>query len=736
MLPTQPSLARRKRPCRAPVSLLSAACALRLNPLPGRSLRPIAALMLAISGLADAADTTDKAEASDITLPAVSVVGAATASYNPTDASGATRTDTPLREIPQSVRVVPRAMLDDIAATRFDQTFDYVSGVARQNNFGGLWDNFAMRGFTGNDNTGAGYLVNGFAANRGYAAPMDAATIERVEVLKGPTSSLYGTGEPGGTFNVVTRQPQFRPAQTYSFEAGTRDAYRVTADVTGPLGENVAGRLIAVADHQGSTRDYIQSQRYLVAPSFTWTLGNDTILQYAAEIQRYTTPMDRGVVAVNGQLGRIPRSRFLGEPGDGDMRLDSQSHQLSVEHQFSEQWKGRLALSYRGGALTGHSTEASALGADGRTLSRSRRYRDFQSDDISLQASVTGKFSTGPVGHELLMGVDAYRFGNTMQVLRRNPSAAAPYAIDIYHPVYGQPAPPMSWNMDTYERQLNVGAYAQDQISLGERWRVLAGARFDAFDQSLDDHLRGTRTTQRQNAVSPRVGVSYLASNNLSLFANASQSFRPNAGVDAGGQPFDPERGRAVEAGIKLDSDDRRTGATLAVFEIRKRNVLATDPADPSFFIAAGEARSRGVELDVAGQIGTHWRVSGSFALTDAEITQDTRIAPGTPLSNVPRTSGSLLAVYEDAAPIGQRYGVGAGLRYVGRRPGDVQDSFTLPAYVAVDLHGYWQYSRNLRVSLNVGNVFDKTYYASSYNSVWIAPGAGRTVRLGVQLSY
>ncbi|SPC17571.1 TonB-dependent siderophore receptor [Cupriavidus taiwanensis] len=723
MLLAQPSRARHP----VPLSFLH----VMFRPVPAR--RPLAVMMLAMSGLADAAEP---AQASDITLPAVSVTGTATASYNPPDASGATRTDTPLREIPQSVRVVPRAMLDDIAATRFDQTFDYVSGVARQNNFGGLWDNFAMRGFTGHENTGAGYLVNGFAANRGYTAPLDAATIDRVEVLKGPTSSLYGSSEPGGTFNVVTRQPQFRPAQRYGFELGTRDGYRATADVTGPLGEDVAGRLIAVADHQGSTRDFIHSQRYLVAPSFTWMLGNDTILQYAAEFQRYTTPMDRGVVAVNGQLGRIPRSRFLGEPGDGSLRLDSQSHQLSVEHQFLPQWKGRLAVSYRGGALAGHSSEASSLAADGRTLWRQHRYRDFQSDDVALQASVTGKFSTGLAAHELLLGVDAYRFGNTMAILRKNPSAAAPYAIDIYNPVYGQPTPPLAWNMDTYERQHNVGAYVQDQISLGERWRVLAGVRFDSFSQSLDDHLRGTRTTQHHNAVSPRVGVSYLASNNLSLFANASQSFRPNAGTDAAGQPFDPERGRALEAGIKFDSDDRRTGATLAVFEIRKRNVLAADPADPSFYLAAGEARSRGVELDVAGQLGTHWRVSGSFALTDAEITQDTRLAPGTPLSNVPRTSASLLAMYEDAAPVGQRYGAGAGLRYVGQRPGDVQDSFSLPAYVLVDLHGYWQYSRHVRVSLNVGNLFDKTYYASSYSSLWVAPGAGRSVRLGVQLSY
>lgn len=690
--------------------------------------------MLAFSAFSASADAAE--DAANVTLPEVSVVGAATASYNPPDAAGATRTDTPLREIPQAVRVLPRALVEDIGATRFDQTFDYASGIARQNGFGGLWDNFAIRGFTGHEDTGAGYLVNGFAANRGYTAPRDTATIERVEVLKGPSASLYGSGEPGGTMNIVTRQPQFKPAQVYETEVGNRDRYRVAADVTGALSETVAGRLIAVADHDGSTRDYVNSRRWLVAPSFTWLLGNDTILQYAAEFQRFTTPMDRGVVAVNGRLGAIPRSRFLGEPGDGDMRLDSQSHQLTVEHQFSPDWKGRVGLAYRGGSLSGHASEATMLEADGRTLRRQRRFRDFQSDDVSLQVDVTGKFATGPVGHEVVSGVDAYRFGNTQDQWRKTPTAAAPYAIDIYAPLYGQPTPTLSRTTSTYERQTNVGLYAQDQLSLGERWRVLAGVRFDAFDQSLDNRLRGTRTTQHQNAVSPRVGVTYLASRNVSLFANASQSFRPNGGADAAGNAFDPERGCAVEAGVKLDSDDRRVGATLAVFEIRKRNVLTPDPSDPAFYMAAGEARSRGVELDVAGQVGTHWRVSGNFALTDAEITRDNQLAAGTPLANIPRTSGSVMAIYEDAAPVGQRYGIGGGVRYVGRRSGDAQNTFALPAYTLVDLHGYWQYSKALRVSLNINNLFDKTYYTSSYSSVWVAPGSGRTVRVGVRLSY
>lgn len=675
-------------------------------------------------------------EADATVLPEVSVVGQADESYAPATSAGATRTETPLREVPQSVRVLPRALLDDIGATRLDQTFDYASGVARQNSFGGLWDNYAVRGFTGNENTGAAYLVNGFAGNRGFTAPRDAATIERVEVLKGPTSSLYGSSEPGGSLNIVTKQPRFKPAQTYEVELGSRDGYRGVADITGAITETLAGRLIAVADHQGSTRDFINSQRYLVAPSLTWTLGADTIVQYAAEFQRFSTPLDRGVVAVNGQLGAVPRSRFLGEPGDGDMRLDSQSHQLSVEHQFSPDWKGRLAVAYRGGSLEGYSTEASALQADNRTLTRQRRYRDYQSDDVSLQADVTGKFRTGPVGHEVIVGADAYRFGNTQVQLRRNPSAAAPYAIDIYSPVYGQTPPTLAPNTDTYERQTNLGLYAQDQLHLGERWRVLAGVRFDAYNQSLDNRLAGTSTSQHQTAVSPRVGVTYLASHNVSLFANASRAFRPNTGSDAAGNAFSPEHGRAIEAGVKLDSDDRRIGGTLAVFEIRKRNVLTTNPADPSYSVAAGEARSRGVELDVAGRLGTHWRVSGNFAYTDAEITEDSTLAPGTPLANIPRTSGSVMAVYEDAAPIGQRYGVGGGVRYVGSRSGDARNSFSLPAYTLADLLAYWQYSKTVRVTLNVDNLFDRTYYASSYSSVWVMPGAGRTVRLGMRLSY
>lgn len=703
-----------------------------------RPLPPLAAACLLLAGgMPRVTAAQPAADAADAVLPEVSVVGAAQSPYNPQDATGASRTDTPLRELPQAVRVLPRTLIEDIGATRLDQTIDYASGVSRLDNFGGLWDNYAVRGFSGNENSGTPYLVNGFVANRGYTAPRDAATIERVEVLKGPTSSLYGIGEPGGTLNIVTRQPQFKPAQRYQLEAGNFDYQRVAADITGPLGENLAGRLIAVTDHGGTGRDFVNSQRFLLAPSLTWALGPNTLVHYSGEVQRYSAPLDRGIVAVNGNLRALPRSRFLGEPNDGDTRIDSQSHQLGVEHEFAPGWQGRLNVAYRGGAMHGFSSDAHALAADGRTLLRQRRYRDYQSDDLSMQADVTGRFDTGPVGHTLLLGIDAYRFTSNQYQLRRNPSADAPYAIDIYDPVYGQlPPTNLATQTDARERQTNVGVFVQDQLAFGERWRVQAGARFDSYRQTLHNRLRGAVTEQDQTAVSPRLGVTFLASDNLSLFANASRSFRPNSGIDAQGNGFSPERGRAVEAGVKFDSDDRRFGATLTAYSIHKRNVLTTDPADSSFLIAAGEARSRGLELDLSGSIGQHWRVTGNVALTDAEITADSRLPAGTPLRNIPRTSASALAIYEDAAPVGQRYGIGAGVRYVGKRAGDAVDSFMLPSHTLADVLAYWQASRNVKVTFNVNNVFDRRYYASSYNNLWIAPGIGRTVRLGLHLDY
>ncbi|GIZ53319.1 TonB-dependent siderophore receptor [Noviherbaspirillum aridicola] len=684
--------------------------------------------------------------APETVLPTVEVLGGSVGnSYHRSEVSGA-KTDLPLRELPQAVRVMGRETLQDLGASRLDQTFAYVGGVSAQNNFGGLWDNLSIRGLAGDPNLGMPMLLNGFTANRGYNAPRDTANIERIEFLKGPSAALYGASEPGGTVNVVTRKPLWKAAHAVEAYAGSHDFYRTALDTGGPLGERVAYRLNLALEDRGGFRDHVDTRRSLIAPAITWKLAPATRLDYAAEILRHRTPLDRGVVAVGNRLGAVPRERFLGEPSDGDVRVENQTHQLILEHALNAAWLGRMGISYKNGTLEGYSTEPQpALQPDQRTLRRQRRYRDFESDDIGVQAELLGRLSAGGLEHEVLAGFEAWRLDLNQRMLRANPSGSAPYAIDIFNPVYGQPRPALLPSTDTAEDQENLAFYLQDTVHLGEKWRLLGGLRFDRNEQTVLNRRTGTRTRQSPNATSPRVGVSYLATPRWTLFANAGKSFRPNSGADAAGGAFDPESGTATEVGAKWEDAVRSLGASLALFNITKRNVLTSDPFNTGFSIAAGEVRSRGFDLDVSGQLSANWRLSASLAYIEAEVKRDNLLEVGARLLNVPKLSGSLLLMYEDALAGGGRYGIGGGLAYSGRRLGEArtraqagsgEDAFELPSHTTARLAAYWRITPALRLSLDVDNLFDRTWYASSYQRTWVTPGAPRTVVLGLQAKF
>ncbi|KMW47397.1 TonB-dependent siderophore receptor [Ralstonia insidiosa] len=652
-------------------------------------------------------------------------------------ASSATLTDTPLKDVPQSVGVVTRTALDDFGARRLDTALDWVSGISRQNNLGGMADNFAIRGFAGDINTGADYLVNGFSANRANNVPVDAINIARIDVLKGPSAALYGRSDPGGIVNIVTRTPQFKPSREITLSVGSHDQYRLATELTGPLSERLAYRLGVAAESNHSFRDFSSSRRYVIAPSFTWLATDDTVVTYAFEAAQLKAPFDRGIVAINKQLGALPNSRFLGEPGDGDTTVRTQSHQLTAEHQLNEGWKLNAGLSYRTSALFGKSSDASRLLADGRTLWRQARERDYHANDLAGRVDVQGDVHTGAVKHTLVAGADFYNFRYDPVMYRANPSAAAPYAIDIFNPVYGQPRPALRPSISTRETQRGFGAFVQDQITLTPQWKLLAGVRMDRFLQHADNRLTGESVSQQQTAYSPRLGLVYQPTQALSLYANTSRSFRPNTGTGAQGNAFAPERGRGYEVGAKLETADGKFGGTLALYSIDKTNVLTGDPRDPTFQRTAGAVRSRGVELDVSGQVTANLKVMGAYAYTDATVTADTVLPAGAPLSNIPRHSASVLGLYEFGAGALGRAGAGGGVVYVGERAGNsVDNGFKLPAYTTVRLHGYVQPTRALRLSLTVDNLFDKRYYASSYNELWVAPGAERQVTLAATYKF
>lgn len=707
------------------------------------ALSPVLGLCVAPSFAQTSSASTDAVD-----LDAVQVIGRRDSGAYHADETSASKTHLELRKLPQSVRVMTRQVIDDLGATRLDSTLDYVGGVSRQNGFGGLWDNFAIRGLPGNENTGSSTLLNGLAGNRGYNAPRDTANIERIEFLKGPAAALYGSGEPGGTLNIVTKLPQWRRGTALEAYVGSHDSYRLALDTTGPISADFAYRLNAVTEEKESFRDHVATRRRFLAPALTWRIGDDTTLNYNGEWLKHEAPMDRGIVVVDRRLDAVPRSRFLGEPGDGDITVQNQNHQAVLDHVFSDTWSGRIAASYRKGTLEGFSTEPTSVRSDGRTLWRQRRWRDYRSEDMALQAELRGDLRAGAWRHDVLVGMEAFDFTQDQIMRRFRPTEATPYALDLFAPVYGQAAPTLLPFVDTREIQRSTAMYLQDAIGLGECWTLLLGLRQDRYRQSLDDRRTSGRFVQEPSRTSPRVGLSFAPDEQWSLYFNAGRSFRPNNAADVWygtgttATPA-PESGRALELGGKWQAPDGGLGATLALFDIVKENVLTGDPANPGNQIAAGRVRSRGAEVDFSGQLGEHWRLNGSLSWNDVEVLRDNILHVGGSLINVPRINSSLLAVHERKLYDGGLWGIGGGVTYTGDRLGEAYTqaqadagipSFELPGYTVAKLVAYWRIDPTLRLSLDVDNLFDRTYYTSSVAATpWVAVGNARTVSLGAQ---
>lgn len=675
-------------------------------------------------------------------LPAVEVVGRTESGTYHADEAEGTKTELPLRELPQSVRTITRQAIDDLGAIRLDDVLDFVGGVSRQNNFGGLWDNIAIRGLPGNENSGMATLLNGFPGNRGFNAPRDLAPIERIEFLKGPASALYGSTEPGGTLNMVSKRPQWRAAHSLELYAGSYGFWRGAVDTTGPIGERFAYRLNAGIESREGFRDFVPSDRWIVAPAFTAKIAPGTFFEYVGEYVNQRTPLDRGVVAIDNRLGGVPNTRFLGEPADGRLEVQNITHQAVLTHAWNEQWRTRLGLQYRDASLQGFSTEATSLLADGATLRRQRRFRDYDSDDTTLQLELIGRLEALGMQHELTVGLESWRFEQDQLLLRVNPTAAAPYAINIFNPTYGQPLPTPLPNTDTREQQRGNAFYLQDAIRVAPAWRVVAGVRVDSVETELLNRRTGVTTVNDPTATSPRLGVTWLASPELSVYVNGGQSFRPNVGTSASSEAFEPESGRSLEFGAKWERADRRLGATAALFDIRKSNVLTADPVNAGFSTTAGEIGSRGLEIDLAGQVTRNWRLNASFVWNDVKVLKDNVLEVDGRLLGVPRINGSVLAVYEDVVFDRQRIGVGGGITYVGERLGQARTqaeatagtaAFDLPSYTTARLVAWWRLSPTLRLTLDVENVFDTVFYTSSFSRVWVTPGQARTVTAGIQ---
>jgi iron complex outermembrane recepter protein len=637
------------------------------------------------------------------------------------DTSTATKTDTPVQDLPLSIQIVPQQVLEDQNVTRLDEAIRNVPGVV--NSFPPNFANgafFAIRGFDIRNDSG-NVLRNGLPDFIG-TRQIDFSHIQQVEVLKGPASVLFGSSTPGGTINLITKQPLRDPFYEVNATIGNNDFYRGTVDLSGPLttSKTALYRLNAAYQNTGSFTDFKESERVFVAPVVSFALGDRTKLAIEGEYSSSESGVDLGLPAVGTVLpnpnGRIPLNRTVAEPfaKPFDVRLYRIGYTL--EHQFNDNLSLRNAFRVSSSDATQDEFTIASLEADNRTVNRGYRFRTFDQTSYNFAVDLGGKFSTGFIKHQVVFGVDLGRYDESTTTTSRS---IAP--LDLFNPVYGEPLGDVTSRTDDGFVTDTLGIYIQDQVTLTDNLKLLIGGRFDLVKQTSKDFLANTEGSESSDAFSPRVGIVYQPIPPISLYASYSRSFSPVSGIALDGSRFQPERGTQYEVGVKADLNNRLS-ATLAFYDLTRSNVLTADPTDPNFSIQTGEQRSRGIELNLAGELLPGWNIFAGYSYMDARITKDNTFPIDNRVLNAPENSFNLWTTYEIQRGLLQGFGGGLGFFFVGERQGDLENSFTLPSYFRTDASVFYRRGK-LRVALNIRNLFNVDYFESSFSDTFVFPG-------------
>jgi iron complex outermembrane receptor protein len=658
-------------------------------------------------------------------------------SYVAEEASTATRTDTPLIQVPQSVGVVTRQVIEDQKAVRVEQALRNVSGMAIGSIAQGRAANDTMfcRGFP------CAFFKNNLRNDdfQQAFAFRDIANIQRLEVLKGPASVLYGRSEPGGIINILTKQPLPDRYASIDQIIGSYGYYRTMMDATGPLneGETFLYRINGAYENTESFRDFVHGQRYFIAPVFTWRAGSNTTVTVEAEYIRDRLSSDGGLPAIGQKIAPLPRSRFLGEPFDST-GVEEARVSLRLAHRFNENWHIESQFRADESTITGHFTNPLAVLPDNQTLTRSIIDQLADTSSYYWRNDVIGKLATGSIKHTILTGVEIGRQNTSLD------RALAPFgSINIYNPLYNQTfVPPL--NLARFSRSIAnaVGGYVQDQIAVLDNLHVLVGARGDYFYQHST--IQNGDTKAENFGFSPRIGVTYQPIPAVAFYANVTRSFQPTFGPFAAvSNLYLPTTGTQYEAGMKTDIVPGRLTSTVAVYRILKKNVLAIDPTNFLLQVQTGAQQSQGVEFDLTAQLTDAWKMIATYAYTDARIAADTTFKVGNRLPLVPRHTASFWTTYDwQGGPL-KGFGAGAGVFIAGERAGDLNNSFELPGYVRADAALYYRkpeiFSRtNLIAQLNFQNLLNQDYFYGGFQTRGAAafPGAPLTVLGSIRLEF
>lgn len=687
-------------------------------------------------------------------------------------ASG-TKTDTPLIETPQTVNVIGREQMDQQGGSTVTDALRYTPGVVAGTNGGqsGRFDSYFVRGSGGfsaaanNANTmdGLRWRIPGRSG-----VQFDPWMVERVEVVKGPSSTLFGSGSPGGIVNLVSKRPEFQRHGAVFTAIGTHDRVETGIDYTGPLSDTLAYRVIGLARQGNTGIDFQRDERVLLAPSLTWAPTDRTSVILQALYQRDPHSPDAQFVPAYGSVlpipgfGTVDPDFWQGDPGYQEFSRTQTALGWQIDHEFNDDWSLHSGL--RWGKMHTRSKSMDFYSASGTTISRYAFLAEHATESTSTDNYVQGKFQTGAASHTLIAGVDYQKLSGRWESGADYNTGFSFYPIDMADPVYGIAInePVLSGRIRQPFEQ--IGAYVQDQVALGN-WRLLAGLRWDKIRTgqgrySLQDV--GAMTTSDNTQITWRLGGVYLFDNGYAPFVSYSTSFEPQLGITADGNPLKPSKGRMLEAGVRYLRPDNSLAFSATVFAGKNDRFAVSDTVNTDECAAVtgspsgcqnddNTKESRGLELEAKAQLDDGLDVIAGLTWQHVRLTESQGADADLHLVAVPTVTASVWVNYQ--APEGKPlhgWTLGGGLRHIGSTYatdsnlwGASEGSYAgqkskVPSFTLVDAAVGYDFGAmrpdlaGLRADLRVLNLFDRDYVAACNGYGSCSFGEGRTARLSL----
>ncbi|MCX6602806.1 MAG: TonB-dependent siderophore receptor [Acidobacteria bacterium] len=640
----------------------------------------------------------------------------------------ATRTLTPLRDIPQSVTVISKELIRDQMMMSIADVVRYIPGITAHQGENNR-DQMIIRG----NSTSADFFVNGQRDDVQYYR--DLYNLERVEAIKGPNAMIFGRGGGGGVINRVTKEAGFSPLREVSLQGGSFGNKRFAVDFDQPVGEKIAFRLNGVYENSDSFRKYVNLERYGISPTATFSPTSRTKITLGYENFHDRRVSDRGVTSFGGRPAAVPIDTYYGNPSDGRVRAGVSLGSVMVDHQI-----GRVSIRNRtqfGAYDRFYQNYVPGVASADKSLVALSAYNNATERlNMFNQTDVSGTVMTGQIRHTLLGGVEVGRqltdnfrstgyFDNTatsLQVPFSNPVISTPVA-------FRQSATDANNHL-----KLNLGAtYLQDQVRLSRFVQFIGGIRFDRFDLQYRNNRNGDNLRRIDNLVSPRAGVIFRPVDPVSVYANYSVSYLPSSGDQFSSlttitQQVKPEKFTNYEAGVKWEAS-RNLALTAAVYRLDRTNTRSTDPNDPTRIIQTGSQRTNGFEVGATGSVTRKWQIAGGYAYQDAFVTQATIAArAGTQVGQVAHHVFSLWNNYR----LLPRLGAGLGVTNRSNMFATIDNSVVIPSYTRVDAAVFFPLTEKVRLQANVENLLDRRYYLNADSNTNISPGSPRAIRVGL----